>query len=175
MLIERLDATQTAQSIPALARLLQDTVASGASVGFLPPLSEEEASAYWREVVSALREPYRILLVAREAEEIVGAVQLDLASRANGSHRAEVIKLMVHTSQRRKGIGRALMQAIETEARRADRTTLVLDTRQGDPSEILYSNVGYLKAGSIPAYARSANGELHTTVFFYKLLERDSA
>ncbi|GAC1393449.1 MAG: hypothetical protein NVSMB38_21520 [Ktedonobacteraceae bacterium] len=33
--------------LPKLIKLLQDAVASGASVGFPPPLSEEEASRYW--------------------------------------------------------------------------------------------------------------------------------
>ncbi len=63
------------------------------------------------------------------------------------------------------------MSAIEEEARRIGRTTLVLDTRAGDPSEQLYANLGYTRAGVIPEYARSANGALHTTVFMYKLLK----
>lgn len=172
MKIERLGVSQTEDCLSQLVALLQDTVAGGASVGFLPPLSDEEAGAYWRSVVAALREPYRILLVAREAGAIVGTIQLDLASRANGSHRAEVVKLMVHSTKRRHGIGARLMQAIEAEAQRAGRTTLVLDTREGDPSERLYTGMGYVKAGSIPEYARSADGALHTTAFLYKLLEK---
>ena len=171
MNVERLDASQTTKFIPQLSALLQDVVAGGASVGFLPPLAAEEAAAYWQSVAEALREPYRILLVAREAGAIVGTVQLDLASRPNGSHRAEVAKLMVHSAHRRQGLGRRLMQAIEAEAHSAGRTTLVLDTRQGDPSERLYVSLGYLKAGSIPEYARSADGTLHTTAFLYKLLK----
>jgi len=170
MNIERLDAAQTLQLVPGLAALLQNVVDSGASVGFLPPLAEADAAAYWRSVAGALQEPYRILLVARDGDSIAGTVQLDLASRPNGSHRAEVAKLMVHTQNRRQGLGRALMQVIESEARQAGRTTLVLDTREGDPSERLYTSLGYLKAGSIPEYARSADGQLHTTAFLYKLL-----
>ena len=78
---------------------------------------------------------------------------------------------MVDTRFRRLGIGRALMVRVEEEARALGRMTLVLDTREGDPSERLYLSLGYVKAGVIPQYARSANGELHTTAFFYKLLE----
>jgi acetyltransferase len=58
--IQRLNATQAAARLPQLAALLQDAVDSGASVGFLPPLSEAEATEYWREVVSALRGPWRV-------------------------------------------------------------------------------------------------------------------
>ena len=62
------------------------------------------------------------------------------------------------------------MVAIEKIAAERGRTTLVLDTRLDDPSERLYLEIGYTKAGVIPRYARSASGELHTTSFFYKLL-----
>ena len=170
MNIQRLNATQAVARLPELAALLQDAVQSGASVGFLLPLAEAEAAEYWREVAGALRGPWRVLLIATRDGELAGTVQLDLASRPNGRHRAEVAKLLVHTAHRRQGVGRALMQAVETEAMRALRTTLVLDTRQGDPSESLYAGLGYLRGGTIPQYARSADGTLHTTVFMYKLL-----
>jgi ribosomal protein S18 acetylase RimI-like enzyme len=171
MRIQRINAEQATHLLPGLVALLQDAVASSASVGFLPPLSEVQATGFWQDVVAALRSEQRILLVAREDETVVGTVQLALESRPNGNHRAEVIKLMVHSTLRHKGIGRALMQAVEAEARRAGRTTLVLDTRQGDVSEQLYRSIGYTVAGAIPRYARSADGHLHTTVFLYKLLD----
>ena len=155
---------------PALVALLQDAVDGGASVGFLPPLGAEEARAYWESVAAALEDGGRRLWVARAAGDIVGAVQLDLAEQANGHHRAEVIKLMVVSAARRQGIGRLLMEVAEAGARRLGRTTLVLDTRQGDPSETLYRVMGWQPAGTIPRYARSADGTLHTTAFYYKLL-----
>ena len=94
----------------------------------------------------------------------------DPATRANGLHRAEVSKLLVARSARRQGLGRRLMLALEMVAQRLGRTTIVLDTRQGDPSEALYAGLGYHLVGAIPAYARSADGSLHATAFYYKLL-----
>ena len=174
MEIHRLTSAQTDELLPELAALLQDAVAGGASVGFLPPLSADEAIGYWREVVAALQGSHRILLVAREDGRLAGTVQLDLASRPNGAHRAEVAKLMVHTGFRRRGIGQALMRAVEAEAHAAGRTTLVLDTRAGDPSERLYASLGFQHAGTIPEYARGADGSLHDTVYMYKLLKKES-
>lgn len=171
MKIERLTPDTAIQVLPELVALLQDAVNSGASIGFLLPITDEDAANYWQEVVQALRGPNRILLIAQIDEKIVGTVQLDLASRANGSHRAEVAKLMVHTSYRKRGIGQALMNAIEHESQLAGRMTLILDTREGDPSEQLYTKLGYARAGTIPEYARSIDGSLHSTVFMYKLLE----
>ena len=46
----------------------------------------------------------------------------------------------------------------------------VLDTRQVDPSERLYTSVGYRLAGAIPAYAKSADGALDPSAFYYRLL-----
>ena len=175
MTIETLDPQGRRRHRQALAALLVDAVDSGASIGFLPPLGSDEAAEYWESVAAAVREGSRLLLIAREDDRPVGTVQLALAMRANGRHRAEVIRLMVHRAARRQGIGRALMLAVEAEARWLGRTTLVLDTRQGDPSETLYRTLGWTLAGSIPRYARSADGALHTTAVYYKLLEAPSS
>ncbi|WP_373324631.1 GNAT family N-acetyltransferase [Reticulibacter mediterranei] len=168
--MESIRAEDEARLLPGLVALLQDTAASGASVGFLPPLSEEEARQYWQVAFQGVADGSRVLLVAYDADTIVGSVQLELAMRPNGLHRAEVQKLFVLQSQRRRGIGEALMQAIEQAARERGRSLLVLDTRQGDNAERLYRRLAYHEVGVIPAYALSASGTLDGTVFFYKEL-----
>jgi acetyltransferase len=171
-LVEVLTADAARAAEPALIALLGDAVDSGASVGFLRPLAPAAAAAYWRTVAADVEQGSRVLLVARRAGDgtVVGTAQLELAMRENGRHRAEVAKVMVLGAARRQGIGRALMLAAEDEARRLGRSTLVLDTRAGDPSERLYTSVGWQRAGEIPRYARSAGGGLDATVFYYKLL-----
>jgi acetyltransferase len=170
MVIQSLTTDEAKRFVPKLAALLQDGVNNGAAMGFLAPLSFEEAQGYWQEVAEALGQPYRVLLVALEGEEVVGSVQLDLASRPNGLHRAEVMKVLVHTNHRRKRIASSLMQTIEKKALEFNRTTLVLDTREGDAGEKLYSSLGYIRVGVIPNFARSSDGSLHGTVVMYKLL-----
>lgn len=149
-----------------LAELLVATVDDGASVGFLPPLTLEEAEAYW----ASLPDPQTLLFVAEREGRIVGTVQAQLAARANGRHRAEIGKLLVHPDARRQGIARRLMVAAETALRADGRSLVILDTRDGDPSNALYRRLGYVEGGRIPHYARSADGTLHTTVFYYRLL-----
>ena len=51
-----------------------------------------------------------------------------------------------------------------------NRTTLVLDTREGDPSERLYRSLDYTCIGVIPQYCISANGSLDGSAFYYKLI-----
>lgn len=147
-----------------LTELLIRVVEDGASVGFLPPLSYDEASAYWEDVLG----PGVTLWVAVQDGQAIGTVQLQCAMKANGRHRAEVAKLMVDPASRRGGIGRALMLHLEPKAKAEGRTLLVLDTREGDPSNKLYQSLGYIQAGIIPDYAISSNGQLDGTVLYYK-------
>jgi GNAT superfamily N-acetyltransferase len=170
MKIDRLSEQQAIVLLPQLKALLQDAVDGGASVGFLPPLSSVEAEDYWAGALRDMAQGARILLVASEAGEIMGAVQLELANRRNALHRAEVQKLFVHRRFRNRGIARLLMSAVESAAREAGRTLLVLDTQRGSAAEQLYVKYGYTRAGIIPQYARSPDGMLHDTVLFYRLL-----
>ena len=52
--MEILEVESTRGIKPALIALLQDCVASGASVGFLPPLQEEQGLAYWQGIEGEL-------------------------------------------------------------------------------------------------------------------------
>lgn len=156
--------------IAALAELLWDSVESGASVTFLQPFSREEARVFWREVAATVARGGRIVLAARRDGGIAGSVQLRPAQEPNQRHRAEVLKLLVHRRARRQGIGRALMLAVEEQARAAGRTLLTLDTRAGDPAEKLYRGIGYRLAGTIPRYAFSHDGSFHDAAILYKHL-----
>ncbi|HJU55063.1 MAG TPA: GNAT family N-acetyltransferase [Pyrinomonadaceae bacterium] len=168
--IEQLSAEQARPLLPQLVALLQDSVHNGSSIGFLPPLTFEAAEEYWLETLDEVAQGKRILLVSSEAGDVTGAVQLALATKQNGLHRAEVQKLVVHTGFRHRGIARALLGAAEEAARAAGRTLLVLDTEQGSVAEKLYEKFGYTRSGVIPQYALSADGSLITTVVFYKLI-----
>ncbi|UOQ53470.1 GNAT family N-acetyltransferase [Hymenobacter cellulosivorans] len=168
--VRELTAEQAQTRIPALVALFQDALDSGAALGFLAPVAEGELEEYWREVAEAVAQGHRILLVAEADGQLLGTTQLDLATKSNGLHRAEVCKVMVHRRARRQGVARRLLAAVDEKARQQQRTTLLLDTRQHDPSEQLYQQAGYTVAGTIPDFARSSSGELHATVIYYKLL-----
>lgn len=149
-----------------LGEILVACVAEGASLGFLAPLSGEEAASWWSQFPRA----GVTLLVAERDGRIVGTAQLHDAESANGAHRGEVAKLLVHPAFRRQGIARALMSHLEAEARAAGKTLLVLDTREGDPSNDLYQSLGYRQGGRIPGWARDADGTFSATIFWYKPL-----
>lgn len=160
----------------ALNDLLLDTVAHGASVGFLASIDGDEAGAYWGSVEAALADGSRVLLAAEANGLVVGSVQLDLCQRKNGRNRAEVQKLIVHSAARRRGIASALMKAIEEEALARERGVLFLDTEAGAPAETLYRALGYTHIGGIPEYACTPAGSWTSNAIYYKtLFTRESA
>src|SRR5262245_40474702 len=117
-MIERLSLPVSECDVQALAGLLVDAVESGAAVSFLAPLTLACAADWWRKTLSGSH-AHAIFLVARDAEGIVGTVQLHPAWAPNQPHRAEIAKLLVHRRIRRTGLGTRLMRAIEEAARDA--------------------------------------------------------
>ena len=170
--ISSLEFAQATQRLEGLIELLTDAVQSGASVGFVQPLEYRAALDYWQGAIADLAQGSRVLLIAELDGRIVGTGQLILESRANASHRAEISKVLVHSSARRRGVGLALMQTLEREALSRHRTLLHLDTRAGDHSEALYKAVGYTLIGGIPNWARHPSAEaLEANAIFYKVLK----
>jgi ribosomal protein S18 acetylase RimI-like enzyme len=168
-MIERLKTPASDTDILGLAELLIDAVDSGAAVTFLAPLNKERAEEWWRKTIDAA-DPRSIFLVARDAEGIVGTVQLQAAQAVNQPHRGEIAKLIVHRRGRRTGLGKQLMMSIEEAARQAEFTLLTLDTKAGDAADKLYRKLGWTVVGSIPGYAFNSDGTTHTAVIFYKHL-----
>ncbi|MFN2746877.1 GNAT family N-acetyltransferase [Bacillus sp. z60-18] len=162
------EVTSMSPYMDQLANLLVQVVNDGASIGFLPPLDHEQALSYWKTVLS----PDVILLIAKQNGEIAGSVQVALCTKQNGRHRAEICKLMTAPSFRRQGVARALMQKAIERVKQDGRSLLVLDTREGDPSNLLYASLGFHEAGRIPGYAESADGKLDATVFYFRCLTK---
>ncbi|WP_445536320.1 GNAT family N-acetyltransferase [Acinetobacter sp. G18] len=168
--IEILEIKEIDDHEQGLSLLLEDSVNNGASIGFLAPIEKNEVLNYWREVNHKLAQGNSRLWIAIREGKIVGSVQLSLVSKKNGVHRAEVEKLMVLTSARKQGIATLLMNELENFAREKDLRLLVLDTREGDVSELLYSKIGFVRVGVIPSFALSSNGNYDGTAIYYKRL-----
>jgi len=140
--IEFLEINEIGDYEEDLSLLLEDSVNNGASIGFLAPIEMNEVVNYWREVNHKLANGNSRLWIAMQEGKIVGSVQLSLVSKKNGAHRAEVEKLMVLTTARKQGIATLLLNELENFSREIGLRLLVLDTREGDVSELLYSKIG---------------------------------
>ena len=173
-MIERLTLPPSDADARALAQLLVDTVASGAAVSFLATLTLAQAEEWWRQTLASAHAK-AVFLVARDAEGIVGTVQLHPCWAPNQPHRAEVAKLMVHRRTRRGGLGSRLMKAVEDAAKELGFSLLTLDTKRGCPAEQLYRQLGWSYVGMIPAFAYDPDGvTFHDDIIFYKQLSPEA-
>lgn len=173
--IAEIRTTPSLELFSQLVDLLQDAVQSGASIGFLSPLSTAEARNFWMAALEEVARGERIVLLATDGKTVIGCVQLLLTSRANARHRAEIQKLLVHSQWQKRGLGRALLQSIEKAAEHKGRSLLLADARLGGPGEQLFLRSGYSKVGAIPRYQRGPDGRFDSTAIFFRNLEPRAA
>ena len=160
--------------LQGLCEVLLDCVTGGASVSFMLPMTRDKAERFWREVLASAERNERIVLVAEQDHCIVGTVQVIWAGPENQPHRGDVAKMLVHRQARGKGVGAALLTAIEQAAAQFGKTLLVLDTVTDSAAHRLYQRQGWQRVGEIPNYALWPDGRLCPTTVFYKQLSANN-
>ena len=168
--IRRLAPGGVHEHVDALASVLRDCVAGGASVGYMWPFSQEDARAAFAGWAPDVDHGGRLVLAAFADGDLVGTVQVVLALPPNQPHRAEIAKLLVHRAARGRGIARSLMERAEAEARAEARTLLVLDAVTGGDAARLYARLGWTTVGVIPNYALYPDGRPCDTTVFWKAI-----
>ena len=168
--VKRLSAAEARAAIDDLAEVLRDVVDGGDSVSFMDGLTTGEARVFYESLLPEIEQGTRVLLAAYVDGELVGTVQLVHAWPPNSQHRADVAKLLVHRSARGRGVGRALMERLEEEARADGKTLLILDTVAERAADRLYDRLGWTRLGTVPDYARDPDGSFCDATFFYKHL-----
>ncbi|MEV7771081.1 GNAT family N-acetyltransferase [Kitasatospora sp. NPDC086791] len=169
--VGRVTAAELHGAAGELAALLVETVRDGASLGFLATLDHDRAAAWWRALGPEVADGRLLLWTVRAADgRLAGTVQLRPAAAANGRHRGEVAKLMVHPADRGHRLAGRLLAALEERARELGLRLLVLDTETGSPAERMYEAAGWTRVGSVPDYATDPAGVPHPTTIFFKAL-----
>jgi len=168
--IRRLGVTEVHAQLDGLAAVLVDCVEGGASVGYMAPYSHEEARRVYEAYAEDVEHGRRLLLAAFADGELVGTVQVVFAPHPNQPHRADIARMLVHRSARRRGIAQMLMEHAEREALAEGKTLLMLDTVTGDSAERLYERLGWTRVGVIPGYALYPDARPCDTTVFWKAL-----
>jgi GNAT superfamily N-acetyltransferase len=167
--VEPLEAARYEALIPELAALIIDAVESGAAVNFLAGVTPAEAAAWWRarlpDVASGITTPF---VATDEDGRVVGSTLLVRSRNTNSPYRAEIGKVIVLRSARRRGIARALMAAAEDRARADGRWLLVLDTVTGSDADRLYRKLGWTETGTVPEYGLLPDGTPAAATYFWK-------
>ncbi len=173
--IEDLDPDAYVAAIPGLAALVVDAVEGGASVNFLAGVTMAQAAAWWSDRIPEIVAGTTTAFVAVEPGgpaagrgAIVGSTLLIRSRNQNSPHRAEIGKVLVHRSARRRGLGRTLMAAAEARAQADGRWLLVLDTEAGSAADAFYRSLGWQELGTMPNHAYRSDGVLAPTTYFWK-------
>jgi len=162
-----LDAAAAQAAIDELCEVLVDCVEGGASVSFMLPFGRDDAKKFFAKIIASVARDETVLVVAKLDGRIVGSVQVGLDMPPNQPHRGDIKKLLVHRAARKHGLGAALMQRAEAEAKARGRSLLVLDTAD-DAAERLYVRAGWQRVGAVPDYAMWPQGGFCDTVFLWK-------
>jgi GNAT superfamily N-acetyltransferase len=170
MMIRALDPAADAALLPGLAAIMVEAVAGGASIGFMAGFSQAESLAWWQGRLAAAAQGEVLIVIALDDGGVAGTVSLVHAAMPNQPHRADIAKMMVAKRTRGRGIGAALLTAVEALAVAQGRTTLVLETISGSAAARLYERAGWEKVGDIPAYALMPDGEMAPTTLYTKRL-----
>ncbi|MDB5957372.1 GNAT family N-acetyltransferase [Ramlibacter sp.] len=165
----RVLARLTPHDVEELADILVDCVEGGASVSFMLPITRERARAFWSSAAASLERGERIVIVAHDAQGYAGTVQILLDQPENQPHRGDLAKMLVRRRARGQGLGAALLRAAESQALRAGKALLVLDTANPD-AERLYERGGWQACGVIPNYALMPDGTYAATRLYCKQL-----
>lgn len=165
-MIRALDPLTDDDLLPALGALTAEAVAHGASISFMAGFTAADGEAWWRRQLG----PGNLILVALDEAGLAGTVTLGLDMPPNQPHRADVKKMIVARRVQGKGVGAALLAAVEAEARARERTTLVLDTISGSHAARLYERCGWVRVGEIPDYALMPDGAMAPTTYYFKRL-----
>jgi acetyltransferase len=140
------------------------------ALGALDSMGRGVLERSYRDVVAALDDRDRVLLVAEQDEEILAMAQLVFSGATNAGHRAEVQRIGVAANARGRGIRRQLMVAVEETGRQSGVTLLWLTTHDGTDACVFYEAIGYTRMGTMPNYSRRPDGTLWPGAFYFKEL-----
>lgn len=83
-----------------------------------------------------------------------------------GFEEEELLLLAVHPEERRKGLGRMLLNRLRAEAAQRGVRRLLLEMRKGNDAERLYRNFGFEPIGERREYYRTPGGQRLDAITF---------
>jgi acetyltransferase len=171
--IDRITSKPSAACVDSLCELIADAIDAGDSVGFVQPANLGALKLHWQSVFMGLGEPGIALWVARqpgESEKVIGCVQVVLTAKPSASHRAEIDKLIIHSSMRNRKVGAALLATAEAYAKAHQRQLVVLNAPSGSSAEKMFQHMAYSVAGRIPDFDVAVDGSLQASSAMFKRL-----
>lgn len=146
-------------------------IRDGGGFGWVKPPEHDVLEAYWRGVILISD---RHLLVGRLDGVIAGSCQIVIPARNNEaqSFACNLTTNFVAPWARGHGLSAKLIEVAEEHARDSGFQVLNLDVRETQTAAIrIYENLGYVRFGSHPLYARVGGRDV-AGHFYYKTLDQ---
>ena len=151
--------------VAQLLTIWTDVSNAGGSVGFVPPVTEDDVRPMADLAFGKVRAGEHRVLVAYRADDPVGFLFLEQRPGPLFKHFAIVKRLQVHPSLQGRGIGGALLGAAEDAARGLGLEQLHLTVRGGTGTERFYEARGYELKARIPGIIRVGRGEYRDELY----------
>jgi len=165
--IRRLAAAELLDRKAEFEWLLKDAVEVGGTIGFMLPMTEDKLNRYWNGVARDMEAGERELLAAIEHGKVIGAIQIAYQKAESTSHRADLQKLIVHSSEHRRGIARALLvDALERMPALGIAMYTITTFKEG-VAEALVRSLLFTRFGVMPHYGLTPDGKLHDASMHY--------
>lgn len=165
--IRRLAAAEVMERKAEFEWLLKDAVEVGGTVGFLLPMTEDKLDRYWTGVARDMEAGERELLAAIEHGKVIGALQIAYEKAESVRHRADLQKLIVHSSEHRRGIARALLvDALERMPALGVAMYTITTFKEGAAEELVRGLL-FTRFGIMPHYGLTPDGKLHDASMHY--------
>jgi dUTP pyrophosphatase len=148
---------------------------AGGAVGFPPSATradvEAGAAPLWDQVLDGTLD----LAVAEEGGRAVGFGFLRRGTTPVERHRGEVVKLQRDPAVAGRGVGAAVLRALESVAVERGLTLLTLQVREGAGRESWYAGLGYEVAARLPGWVQVEGEEVALLVMQKRLDGRGPA
>lgn len=154
MAVELVSGPLSSSDLNDLCDATDAAIKAGGGFGWIELPSRDVLERFWQGVIAM---PLRMLFVARLDGAVCGTCQLIKATTNNEAqkHAMQLTGLFVSPWARGRGLSRMLLDAAESEAKKAGVGVINLDVRETMEAAIkLYESAGYQQIGTHPYYAR---------------------
>ena len=165
-----LNAAAAASAAKALAGVMVECVADGASLGFRAPLATDKAITLFESLGREVAEGRTRLIAGWIDGRLAGCAALRWDGRETEPHVAELARLIVASWARRRGLARRLISRLEETARQDGRRVIYLLVADDGAGPGLYHRLGYRQSGCIPQGGGLPDGTTVDALIFSKLL-----
>ncbi|CCG05644.1 GNAT family N-acetyltransferase [Blastococcus saxobsidens] len=142
-----------------LLRCWVDVTNAGGSVGFVPPVTEDDVTPLLDKLLEGVHSTRDVLALLTVRGDVAGFASVVGSLSPLRRHWGTVLRVQVHPSRQGAGLGRVLMDGVHRIARERGWEFLHLTARGGTGLDAFYRGLGYQEVGRLPGAIRVAPGD----------------